>query len=477
MHRKLVKWLAWSTVDGVGRLLVLLLGTVVFSRLLLPREIGLGALVLIVVSVASVFVGAPYEEPLAQRRVLRRTHIASVMAVTWAIGGVLTIISVPLGFLMAWYYGQPEITWLLPVAALSIVPSGQGDVMTGVARRLRRFDVISIATLLGHTAGVALGITMAVLGYGVWSLIGQRLATVTVKTLFLHERLRLWVVPAWHPDKYRDLDRYARISLFDRLSDPMNHLAFNTVVASLYGLTALGYVNMALRLIEPIRGLVAIAAHNIAFSHFAAAQHDDDWLVQRLQSTASLASLFIVPIFAGLAAVMPVMLPIFAGPGWEPAIPIGIFLAIGGALAVPARLVFSALSAKGRPEFSLLANASGVVGTLTVLIGASAFGPVSVGVARMAGDAAQAVVAIMVAPSGFSWGRLARLVMLSKAWLLSAAMAAVVAFLLLALPNLPAIAELIFMIVAGVSAYAVLLLAFASSQVQSLVNRIRGLPT
>lgn len=477
MHRKLVKWLAWSSIDGVGRLIVLLLGTVVFSRLLLPREIGLGALVLVVVAVASVFVGAPFEEALAQRKALRRAHIASVMALTWVLGGIMTAASVPLGYVMAWYYGQPEIKWLLPVAALSIVLSGQGDIMTGVARRLRRFDAIAIATLIGHTAGVALGVVMAVLGYGVWSLIGQRLATVAVKALFLHERLRLWVVPAWHPDKYRDLDRFARISLFDRLSDPMNHLAFNTVVASLYGLTALGYVNMALRLIEPIRALVAIAAHNMAFSHFAAAQHDDESLIQRLQSTASLASLFIVPIFAGLAAVMPVMLPIFAGPGWEPAIPIGIFLAIGGALAVPARLVFSALSAKGRPEFSLLANASGVVGTLAVLIGASAFGPVSVGVARAAGDAAQAVVAIMVAPSGFSWGRLPRLMMLSKAWLLSAMMAAVVAFLLLVLPNLPAVAELICMIATGVAAYIALLLTFASSQVQMLVNRIRGLPT
>lgn len=477
MHRKFAKWLAWSSIDGIGRLLVLLLGTVVFSRLLLPREIGLGALVLVVAAVASVFVGAPFEEPLAQRKVLRREHIASVMALTWAIGGALTLASVPVGYLMAWHYGQPEITWLLPVAALSIVLSGQSDVMTGVARRIRRFDAISIATLSGHTAGVAVGILMAVLGYGVWSLIGQRVVTVGVKALLLHERLRLWVMPAWHPDKYRDLDRFARISLFDRLSDPVNHLAFNTVVASLYGLTALGYVNMALRLIEPIRALVAIAAHNIAFSHFAAAQHDDDWLVQRLQSTASLASLFIVPIFAGLAAVMPVMLPIFAGPGWEPAIPIGIFLAIGGALAIPARLVFSALSAKGRPEFSLLANASGVVGTLAVLIGASAFGPVSVGVARAAGDAAQAVVAILVAPSGFAWGRLARLIMLSKAWLLSAAMAAVVAFLLLALPNLPAIAELMFMVAVGVAAYVALLFAFASSQVLSLLKRIRGLPT
>jgi O-antigen/teichoic acid export membrane protein len=360
---------------------------------------------------------------------------------------------------------------------LSIIPSGQGDIMTGVGRRLRRFDAIAIATLSGFTSGVVVGIVMAALGYGVWSLIGQRLATVIVRALVLHERLRLWVMPDWHADKYRDIDRFSRISLFDRLSDNLNHLAFNSVVASLYGLAALGYVNIALRLIEPIRALVGVAAHNIAFSHFAAAQNDAEGLVQRLQTTASMASLFIVPIFAGLAAVMPIMLPIFAGPGWEPAIPIGIFLAIGSALALPARLVFSALSAKGRPEYSLFGNACGVAGTMVVLFSASAFGPVSVGVARTVGDAAQALVAILVAPNEFDWGRLARLVMLSKAWLLSAVMGSLVAGLILMLSSLPAVATLLCGVTAGATVYVGLLLAFAPAQLQLILARIKGAPT
>ncbi len=476
MQRNLWKWLAWSSIDAVGRLIALLVGTIVLSRLLSPQDLGLSALVLIVVTVASVFVGAPFEEVLAQKKALRRAHVATALAASWVIGGAFTLASIPVAYLLAKAYGQPEMLWLLPTASLSIVISGQGDVMTGVARRLRRFDSISIATLTGNVIGVAIAIAMAAFGYGVWSLIAQRLATVAVKAVVLHERLRLWVTPAWHAEYFKDLNRFARISLFDRLSDNINHLAFNSVVAALYGLAALGYVNMAMRLIEPIRALVGITAHNIAFAHFAAAQDQDDGLVKRLQVTSSEASLFIVPIFAGLAAVTSVLLPVFAGPGWEPAVPIGVFLAIGSAIALPARLVFSALSAKGRPEYSLLANGCGVAGTLIVLFGASPFGPVSVGIARAAGDAAQALVAILVAPSGFAWGRLARLRMLSKAWLLSAAMASLVALLMVAMSGLHAIPRLFLGVVLGGCIYTVLLLIFVPSQLYSIIGRLTEAP-
>ncbi len=471
LKSKLWKWLTWSSIDAVGRLLALLVGTTVLSRLLAPKELGLGALVLIFVIVASVFVGAPFEEALAQRKVLRRAHVATVVAFSWFVAGILTLASIPAGHLMAWAFGQPEIVWLLPIASLSIVLSGQGDILTGVARRLRRFNAISIATLIGNVIGVVLAILVAAFGYGVWALVVQRVATTAARTIILHERLRLWIKPSWNIDKFRDLERYARISLFDRLSDNVNHLAFNAVVASMYGLAALGYVNMAIRVVEPIRALVGIAAHNIGFSHFAAAQDDADDLMKRLQSTISLSSLFIVPIFAGLAAVTPDLLPVLAGPGWEPAIPICVCLAIGSALALPARLVFSALSAKGRPEFSLLANGMGVVATLGVLFGSTAFGPISVGVARIAGDAAQALVAILVLPKGFEWRRLARLSMLSKAWLLSACMAAFVATLSFGLGGMPAIPRLILCVIAGGCIYAALLLIFVPSQVRSL-NRV-----
>ena len=62
-----MNWLGWSGLDAVGRLAMLTASTAVLSRCMSPRDFGVAALVLTVVTVASVLVGAPFEDALAQR--------------------------------------------------------------------------------------------------------------------------------------------------------------------------------------------------------------------------------------------------------------------------------------------------------------------------------------------------------------------------------------------------------------------------
>jgi peptidoglycan biosynthesis protein MviN/MurJ (putative lipid II flippase) len=112
---------------------------------------------------------------------------------------------------------------------------------------------------------------------------------------------------------------------------------------------------------------------------------------------------------------------------------------------------------------------------MIVLFAASPFGPISVGAARLAGGATQALVAILVSPRGFAWGRQARLQMLSKAWLLSATMGCLVWLLLFSLAGQYAIPRLLFSRLAGGGVYATLLLMFVPSQFHSIVGRFRRL--
>ena len=151
-------------------------------------------------------------------------------------------------------------------------------------------------------------------------------------------------------------------------------------------------------------------------------QHDSARLRDRAKTVISYASLAIAPVFVGLAAVTPTLLPLMAGPGWDQSIGIGICLAIGSAIAIPARLVFTALSARARPEYSLIANVVASVVTIAIVLVGVPLGPISVGVARIAGDLAQAVIAIGISPRLLDWTRRDRLLALAPAWLLAAAM-------------------------------------------------------
>ncbi len=463
-----MNWLGWSGLDAIGRLAMLTASTAVLSRCLSPRDFGVAALVLTVVTVASVLVGAPFEEALAQRKVLRLAHLRAALTACWLSSLALVVLSIPLGLFLAWAYGESRIAFLLPIGMASIFFSGHSDVLTGLVRRQRRFTDLSKATLFGNAVGISFAVVIALAGGGVWALIAQRALIAAVRALSLQSRIEIVILPARSVAHLRDIWRYAGVALLDRMMDNLTFLAFNYLVGGFYGLNTLGYVNMAMRLVEPIRGAIGATGHNVAFSFFARLQHDPDKLRERAQTVISRAALAIAPVFVGLAAVTPVLLPLVSGPGWDAAIEIGACLAIGSAIAIPARLIFTAISARARPEYSLVANIGGFAATLAVLVFATKMGPISVGLARIAGDLVQALVAIGVSPGLLGWSRRGRLFTLAPAWLLAAAMGVFVAGLHHALPHFGQVVQLALSIGLGIAIYGLFLMLFARSQFNGL---------
>lgn len=470
---RLLGWIGWAGADAIGRLALLTGSTILLSRMLTPHDFGVSALVLTLVAVAAVCVGAPFEEALAQRRSLRRAHLGAALAVSWLVGLGLLLVSIPGGAWLAATYGAPEMRLLLPVAMLSVFFSGHSDIATALARRLRRFNDVAMATLVGHVVGIALSLAIAFAGGGVWALIAQRLLVVVARALILQWRLGFWILPRWSRAHLGHLGRFARISFLDRLADNLTYLAFNNVVGLLYGVAVLGYVNMAMRLIEPIRGAIVATSHNLAFSYFAAAAGQPARLRDRVEPVVGNAAFVIAPLFVGLAAVTPILLPIVAGPGWEGAIDIAVCLAIGAAIILPARLVYTALSASARPEFSLIGSLASFAATLVVLVAASPLGPISVGISRLVGDSVQAALAVGLPPRYLAWSRLERFRALAPAWLISAAMGLVVAGLAMLEAGLNRPLALVLSIGTGILVYVVLLALFARPALRNLLAVVR----
>ena len=458
---RLLGWISWAGIDAAGRLLLLSGSTIVLSRVSSPRDFGVAALVLTIVAVASVFVGAPFEEALTQLPRLRSRHISAALAASWLVGAALFAGALVAAAPLARLYDAAEIRILLPAAMVSIFFSGHSDIVAALARRRRRFNELAYATLAGHVIGVGLSLLIAGFGYGLWALIAQRVLTVIARAFILQWRIGFLIFPRWLPAQLSELSRYASISFLARLTDSVTYLVFNNLVQALFGVLELGQVNMAMRLIEPIRSAITATGHNLAFSFFARASREPARLRQMCDHVITHSAFAVTPVFVGLAAVAPVLLPIVAGPGWHGAVVVTIWLSLAGAISAPSGLIFTALSAKGRPELNLLSFLVSFAATVVVLVGAAALGPVSVGLSRVAGDGVRAALAIGISAGGWEWPRRARMAALLPAWRLSAAMGLIVATLDAWLPGGPTFARLAILIGAGIVAYALLMAAFA----------------
>ena len=179
----------------------------------------------------------------------------------------------------------------------------------------------------------------------------------------------------------------------ERLSDA----AFQSLVTKLFGFSGNGYLNLAMRIVEPIRGATGSIGHNIATSFYVPVQNAPERLATRVVQTISGTALLTMPVFVGLAACSEGIVAVLAGPQWIESSLLAVCLALAAAITSPTDFLHSALSARGRADLGVLAAVQELlvsVGSLWLLSG---WGLVAVGLARLLSYAGDAIFALTAA--------------------------------------------------------------------------------
>ena len=474
--RRIGGWVGAGLADAAGRLVILSATTAFLARTLTPGDFGATALTLSIVTVFSMAVGTPYEEALTQAKVVRRGDLGAVLAISLAAALLFIGLCVPVGMLLDHAYDRTDLAALLPVTGLLLLGQGPMTMATAVARRRKAFYVINASSLLGHLAGAAAALGLGLAGAGIWALVALRVVLVFVSAASLLWMLRLSVRPRWSWPNLQRLNRFAGLVLASRVVENGTYVVYNTLVGSLFGLTVLGYLNIAMRLIEPVRGAIVAVTHNLCFPHFRATTVARGNVGQAAAEVAGETSALVAPTLMGIAAVSPLLVPLMAGPGWATAEPIAAALAAGGLLALPSQVVLTALSASGRPQNVLLAYAVALGVLVLGLLASAGLHPASIGLARLGGDLAQTLTTVLVSGPLIGLAPRPLLRRLAGVWLAAALMAVTVGWLGIRLSaGYGPLVALLVAVPTGVMLYVPLLFLFGRASALSLVERIRPL--
>lgn len=474
--RRIGGWVGAGLADAAGRLVILSATTAFLARVLTPGDFGATALTLSIVTVFSMAVGTPYEEALTQAKVVRRADLGAVLAFSLLTSVVLVGLCVPVGMVLDTAYGRSDFALILPVTGLLLIGQGPLTLATAVARRRKAFYVINASNIVGTLAGAMAAVALGLAGAGIWALVAMRIVLVFACAANLFVMLRLSVRPRWSWPHLSRLNRFAGMVFATRLVENGTYVLYNSLVGSLFGLTVLGYLNIAMRLIEPVRGAIVAVTHNLCFPHFRANAVARGNVGEAAAVVAGETSALIAPTMMGIAAVSPLLVPLLAGPGWTTAEPIAAALAAGGLLALPSQVVMTALSASGRPQNVLLAYVVSLIVLVVTLFASVGIDPAGVGLARLAGDFAQTLTTVLISGPliGLSpWPLLRRL---AGVWLAAALMAVGVAWLGIRLSaGYGPTTALLIAVPAGVIAYVPLLLLFGRASALTVFERVKPL--
>jgi PST family polysaccharide transporter len=172
---------------------LLLVSTVVLARMLQPRDFGLVAMVITVLSFLKIFNDAGLSTATIQREAITHAQVSNLFWINVGLSGAISLIVAVSAPLIAWFYHERRLIPITLALSVSFLLEGSTVQHMALLSRQMRFKMIAVIQISAALAGVVAGIGMAWLKCGYWSLVGAQLAVPVVSFMLT------WSASRWRP--------------------------------------------------------------------------------------------------------------------------------------------------------------------------------------------------------------------------------------------------------------------------------------
>jgi len=169
------------TVIGYGTSQVLRLASnLILTRLLFPEAFGMMVLISVFMMGLAMFSDLGIGPSIMQNK---RGDDPDFLNTAWTIqvirGFVLWIAATGLAWPMAWFYGEPELTLLLPVASLTLIIMAFNPTRLITANRHLMLGRVTLIEIITQLIGIASAVFLAWWTQSVWALVFSGLISTT----------------------------------------------------------------------------------------------------------------------------------------------------------------------------------------------------------------------------------------------------------------------------------------------------------
>lgn len=338
-------WVAWgSGIMAILKVAVLVL----LTRLLSPADFGVVSAALIVIVFAMTFSQLGLGPALVQRPQLQPHHVSTAFLASSGFGfiaGGLIWLAAPL---IAQFFRMENLAPVVRVLALTFPIVGFSAVAESLLQRELRFRLLANVDVVTYGLGFGLGIGLALLGWGMWSLVAAHLVQSVLRAAILlwAERPKFRPQPTWAA--FRELMGYGVGQSAGRLGVFLANQADNLIVGRFLGPVALGLYSRAYQLMAVPTALLGDVLDRVLFPTMSRVQDDPRRLASAyLQGTAFVA---LVTLPAGIVAAVlaPELVAVALGSKWVALVPPFQVLAVGMMFRTSYRMSDSLSRATGR---------------------------------------------------------------------------------------------------------------------------------
>jgi PST family polysaccharide transporter len=293
----------------VGSLMVL-------ARLLEPIDFGLVGMVIALTGVLNLFRDFGLSTATVQRVNVTEAQISTLFWINVLVGAILALLAIVIAPVVVVFYHEPRLFGVTAVLASGFLFNAAGVQHSAILQRQMRFTALATIDIVSLVVSTAVGIGMAVSGYGYWALVVMTVTLPFVGTVCL------WLTTSWipgMPGRQAGIRSMMRFGGTITLNSAVVYVAYNfekILLGHFWGAEAIGIYGRAYQLINiPIDNLNS-AVGGVAFSALSRIQDDSNRLKTYFLKGYSLSLVLTVPITIVCALFADDLIAVLLGPKW-----------------------------------------------------------------------------------------------------------------------------------------------------------------
>lgn len=350
---KTVKGTLWSGIDNVTQIGVSFIVSIILARLLTPDDYGLIGIITIFVAVCTVLLSGGFGSALIRKKDASEDDYSTAFIVNFCMSLLLYLVIFFCSPLIARFFGREELVSLTRVTSLGVIIGALTIVQqTRLTKRIDFKTQTKVTLIASITSGV-IGIAMALMGCGVWSLVSQNLVSLSLRAVLL------WVYNRWIPKlhfskkSFHELFGFGWKVMASSLIDTIWKELYQVVVGKFYSPATLGQYTRAKQFSTLFSTNLTLIVQRVTFPVLSDIQDDKTRMVSAYRRIIK-TTMFITAIcMLALGAVSEPLLYCLIGPKWHVAATYLPLICIAGSLYPLHAINLNMLQVQGRSDLYL----------------------------------------------------------------------------------------------------------------------------
>lgn len=312
----------WMMLGTGGQTVFQFVLFIVLARQLGPEAFGLVGIAAVFIELSGALGRAGLTEVVIQQKTLHDDEASTAFWSSIGIGGFLTAALFAASGPMEAAFSAPGLQPVMQWLSLTCLLFAAGAVYEAMLRREFGFKALAGRNVTATFVSGVVALAMALTGFGVYSLVAQRLIYMVWLLVAMIYATGWWPRLIWKAGvASRQLAGGSTLAVASVLGSG-NQRIIDLIVGYVLGPVALGYLRIAWRALDLLQELSIRPITAVTLTSLSRLQDDRAAFGRAYLRLVQMTAAFAYPMFLGAAIIAPELIALMFGAKWVPSVPL-----------------------------------------------------------------------------------------------------------------------------------------------------------